>query len=141
VVLAAHAEAFRRGTPAIEPAHLLFGIAVVPGSAALAILEDLRVPAEQLRVACEAALAGEARTPSGDPSGPGSGHILLSDEAKAVLVLAEEEAHAREQTIVSAHDLLMGMLRRREGRASTVLSSLGVTLDGVQHALQQYLET
>lgn len=52
----------------------------------------------------------------------------FSDDARKTVVLAQEEARSLAQSQIGTEHLLLGLLRRRESVAASVLSTFGVTL-------------
>jgi ATP-dependent Clp protease ATP-binding subunit ClpC len=56
----------------------------------------------------------------------------FTEPARHVVVLAQEEARALGHEQLGTEHLLLGLLRARDGLASRVLRSLGLTIDDVQ---------
>ncbi|HEV2058147.1 MAG TPA: Clp protease N-terminal domain-containing protein [Solirubrobacteraceae bacterium] len=56
----------------------------------------------------------------------------FSEQARQVIMLAEEEARSFDRHYVGTEHILLGLLRETEGVASRSLERLGVTIDGVR---------
>lgn len=63
----------------------------------------------------------------------------LTADAKKVLRMAEEEAKRADRGYIGDEHLLLGLLELDEGRAGTVLRSLGVEVDAARAQLDQAL--
>jgi ATP-dependent Clp protease ATP-binding subunit ClpC len=59
----------------------------------------------------------------------------FTERARQVVVLAQEEARALGHGSIGTEHLLLGLVREGEGIGANVLSSLGVTLEGVRAAV------
>jgi ATP-dependent Clp protease ATP-binding subunit ClpC len=53
----------------------------------------------------------------------------FTERARQVVVLAQDEARALKHNYIGTEHLLLGLLREKEGLASQVLDSLGITLE------------
>ena len=62
----------------------------------------------------------------------------FTDEAKAVLTLAQEEAERAHHSYIGTEHLLLALLRQ-ESDAKRILQELGLTLDGVRSAMEAVL--
>jgi ATP-dependent Clp protease ATP-binding subunit ClpA len=60
----------------------------------------------------------------------------LTDDARAVLVLAEDEARASGQSMIGSEHLLLGMLDEGRGFAAQALARLGLSADDVRAELR-----
>jgi ATP-dependent Clp protease ATP-binding subunit ClpC len=56
----------------------------------------------------------------------------FTDQARRVLVLAQEEARGLEHDFIGTEHLLLGILRHGEGPAPEALNAVGVTLEGAR---------
>ena len=61
----------------------------------------------------------------------------LNEHARAVLVLAREEALSFNHQFIGTEHLLLGLLREQEGVAAVALAKLGVALDPVRAAVEK----
>ena len=56
----------------------------------------------------------------------------FTDEARQVVVLAQDEARALRHNYIGTEHILLGLLREEEGLAARLLESLGVTVEEVR---------
>jgi ATP-dependent Clp protease ATP-binding subunit ClpC len=56
----------------------------------------------------------------------------FTEQARQVIVLAQDEARALKHNYIGTEHLLLGLLREQEGLAARVLGSLGVRLEAVR---------
>jgi excisionase family DNA binding protein len=136
VMSVAHAEAARRGQSWFGQEHLLYGIAVVPGSVGLLILERHGISQEQIRREVEVILPPEQRA----SSEAGNGEIEPTDRARSTLALATDEARQWKHGYIGVEHLLIGMLVEAEGPGAQLLGRLGVTIDGARAELTRHLD-
>ena len=61
----------------------------------------------------------------------------FTEEARQVVVLAQEEARTLKHNYIGTEHILLGILREEEGLGARVLESLGVTLDRVREQVVQ----
>jgi ATP-dependent Clp protease ATP-binding subunit ClpC len=61
----------------------------------------------------------------------------FTDEARRVLVLAQEEARALNHNRIGTEHLLLGLVQEREGTAAEALESLGISLDAVREQVEK----
>ena len=105
------------------------------GEEAAAILEQsppsLRAGLDLLRGALD------AWTRQRPPRGP---FARFTDEARQVIVLAQQEARALRHNYVGTEHVLLGLLMAREGDAARALAALGLTPERVRARLIQILE-
>ena len=64
----------------------------------------------------------------------------FTDEARRVLVLAQEEARALAHDFIGTEHLLLGILRHGKGPAPEALNVVGVTLDGARSRIAQAVQ-
>ncbi|MBO0681741.1 MAG: hypothetical protein J2P45_01185 [Candidatus Dormibacteraeota bacterium] len=79
--------------------------------------------------------------PRPDPAG-GSGMYAFerfTEQSKAVLTLAQEEAERARHSYIGTEHLLIGLLRQRDGLGGRVLVGLGVELDAVRDGIEKTL--
>jgi ATP-dependent Clp protease ATP-binding subunit ClpC len=65
----------------------------------------------------------------------------FTDRARRVLVLAQEEARDLASAFIGTEHLLLGLIREREGVASEVLDTLGVTYELVREKVEGTIDT
>ena len=56
----------------------------------------------------------------------------FTEQARQVVVLAQDEARALKHNYIGTEHLLLGLLREEEGPAAGALESLDITVDGVR---------
>ena len=56
----------------------------------------------------------------------------FAEDARQVVVLAQDEARALKHNYIGTEHLLLGILREDEGQAARVLGSLDITVEGVR---------
>ena len=61
----------------------------------------------------------------------------FTERARQVVVLAQDEARALKHNYIGTEHLLLGLLREDEGLASRVLSTLGLSANGVRIRIKQ----
>ncbi len=65
----------------------------------------------------------------------------LTDRARQVLVLAQQESHLLGHSFIGTEHLLLGLLREGEGVAAKALESLGISLDVVRTKVEKTVGT
>jgi ATP-dependent Clp protease ATP-binding subunit ClpC len=60
----------------------------------------------------------------------------FTDRARRAVVLAQEESRFFNHSYIGTEHLLLGLLREEEGVAARTLTSVGLTLEGVQSAVE-----
>ncbi len=131
VMLAATAEARRRGDRRIGTDHLLLGLLTDPDSIAVSVLGvDLAAARAASDALDRAALASVGIDP-GDRSlatpVPGRRHAPLTSGARAILQLSVEHARRAKARRIQAHHLLLAVLTRQPpDPAAELLRALGV---------------
>jgi ATP-dependent Clp protease ATP-binding subunit ClpC len=61
----------------------------------------------------------------------------FTDQARRVLVLAQEEARIRDCRRVGTEHLLLGLIHEREGMAAEALESMGISLEAVRGKIEE----
>jgi ATP-dependent Clp protease ATP-binding subunit ClpC len=122
VIALAREEAGRLGHDYIGTEHLLLGLIREGGGVAAAVLENLNVDLERVRLEVEklVVIGGGTLT---------LGEVPFTPRAKKVLELSVEEAQALSHNYIGTEHLLLGLIREGEGVAAKVLEMLGVKLD------------
>jgi excisionase family DNA binding protein len=136
VMSVAHAEAARHGLTWFGQEHLLYGIAVVPGSVGLLILERHGVSQARIQGEAEAILPPQQR----GIVDAGGGEIEPTDRARSTLALAVDEARQWKHGYIGVEHLLIGMLLETEGPGAQALTRLGLTRDGARTELKRHLD-
>ena len=139
VLLAAGAAAARHGRAEIDQDHLLLGVAWVPGTAALIVLDRLGVSQHRLLESVEAALSADFAEPSHERQP--AARLRFTSRAEETLVLAEQESRALGRRRVGVGEMVVAMLRQHTGRSYDILDSLGVRLESVELELRRHYET
>ncbi len=62
-----------------------------------------------------------------------------TDQARRVMVLAQEEARLLNHDYIDSEHFLLGLLREGEGVAAKALASLGISLEAVRGQVQEML--
>ncbi len=122
VIALAREEAGRLGHDYIGTEHLLLGLIREGGGVAAAVLENLSVDLERVRLEVEklVVIGGGTLT---------LGEVPFTPRAKKVLELSVEEAQSLSHNYIGTEHLLLGLIREGEGVAAKVLENLGVRLD------------
>jgi ATP-dependent Clp protease ATP-binding subunit ClpC len=63
----------------------------------------------------------------------------FTDQARQVLVLAQEEARVLNHGYVGAEHILLGLIREGEGVAAKALESLGISLQAVRQQVEEVI--
>jgi excisionase family DNA binding protein len=141
VVSVAHAEAVRRGLTWFGQEHLLYGIAMVPGSVGLLILERTGISHQKFQREVEAIMpteqTGATQTGTTDVR---AGEIEPTERARAALALAADEARQWKHGYVGVEHLLIGILVEGQGVGAQLLGRLGLTVDGARVELKRHLD-
>ena len=61
----------------------------------------------------------------------------FTDQARRVVVLAQEESRILNHNYIGTEHLLLGMLREREGGAATALEAMGIGLEAVRQQVEE----
>ena len=132
VLVLAKEEARRFSHDYIGTEHILLGLVRESEGVACAVLQNLGVDLERLRIEIEKLVsAGSGTSVLGD--------IPFTPRAKKALELAAEEARGLSHNYIGTEHILLGLLREKEGIASQVLFSTGVDLMGVRKEISVLL--
>ena len=132
VLVLAKEEARRFNHDYIGTEHILLGLIREGEGVACAVLQNLSIDLERLRIEIEKLIS------------PGSSASVLGDipftpRAKKALELAAEEAHNLGHNYIGTEHILLGLIREGEGLASQVLFSLGVDLRKIREEISALL--
>ena len=130
VIFFARYEASLAGTEAIEPEHLLLGIAREDKSVLAQFLPNGKGSIELMRSMIERHLPERERIPT-------AVELPLAPESKRVLHYAHEESDRLRDRHIGTEHLLLGLMREESSTAAQVLNELGVRLDTVRVSLAQ----
>ncbi len=112
--------------------HLLLGLLREDGGVAAQILKSLGADLTRTRAGIETLVGrGERTTPD---------EVPLTPLARAQIHLAADEANRLGHTSISTEHLLLGLVREGEGIASSVLGSLGVSLEMARTKILEFLQ-
>lgn len=132
VLVLAKEEARRFNHDYIGTEHILLGLIREGEGVACAVLQNLGVDLERLRLEIEKLISpGSAASVLGD--------IPFTPRAKKALELAAEEAHSLGHNYIGTEHILLGLIREGEGLASQVLFSLGIDLRKVREEISSLL--
>ena len=125
VLVLAKEEARRFNHDYIGTEHILLGLIREGEGVACAVLQNLGVDLERLRIEIEKLIsAGSVASVLGD--------IPFTPRAKKALELSADEARALSHNYIGTEHILLGLLREEEGIASQVLFSLEIDLKRVR---------
>ena len=132
VLVLAKEEARRFSHDYIGTEHILLGLIREGEGVACAVLQNLGVDLERLKVEIEKLIS------------PGSvaqvlGDIPFTPRAKKILELAAEEARSLGHNYIGTEHILLGLIREGEGLAAQVLFSFGVDLRKVREEISSLL--
>ena len=130
----ANHEAQRFNHPYIGTEHLLLGLCSVNDGIAAAVLDDLGITLQAVRLEVERVIG------HGDGSTVVEGLLPYTPRAKKVFQLAHAEANALRHNYIGTEHLLLAMLREGEGVAARVLESLGVSIEAAIRAVREELD-
>lgn len=128
VIFFARYEASLAGTEAIEPEHLLLGIAREDKSLLAQFFPAGKGTIELMRSRIERHLPEKERIPT-------SVELPLAPELKRVLHYAHEESDRLSDRHIGTEHLLLGLMREERSLAAEILDELGVQLDAVRESL------
>lgn len=132
VLVLAKEEARRFNHDYIGTEHILLGLIREGEGVACAVLQNLGVDLERLRIEIEKLISpGSVASVLGD--------IPFTPRAKKALELAAEEAHSLGHNYIGTEHILLGLIREGEGLASQVLFSLGIDLRRVKEEIAALL--
>ncbi|MBI4335559.1 MAG: ATP-dependent Clp protease ATP-binding subunit, partial [Candidatus Omnitrophica bacterium] len=132
VILLAKEEAKRFNHDYIGTEHILLGLIREAEGVAAAVLENLGLDSEKIRIEVE-------KLVQPGPSTVISGDIPFTPKAKKVIELAMDEARNLGHNYIGTEHLLLGLIREGEGVASQVLLNLGLDLNRVREEVMQLL--
>ncbi len=134
VILLAKEEAKRFNHDYIGTEHLLLGLVREGEGVAAAVLQNLGLNAELIRMEVE-------KLVQPGPTTVISGDIPFTPKAKKVIELAMDEARSLGHNYVGTEHILLGLIREGEGVASQVLLNLGLDLGRVRNEIMELLGT
>ncbi len=132
VVILAKEEARRLNHDYIGTEHLLMGLVKEGEGVAAAVLQNLGLSLDVIRLEVE-------KLVKPGPSTVVSGDIPFTPKAKKVIELAMDEARHLGHNYIGTEHLLLGLLREAEGIASQVLLNLGLDLARVRSEIMSLL--
>ncbi len=132
VVVLAKEEAKRFNHNHIGTEHLLLGLVKEGEGVASAVLQNLGLSLEMIRLEVE-------KLVQTGPSTVVSGDIPFTPKAKKVIELAMDEARHLGHNYIGTEHLLLGLIRESEGAASQVLLNLGLDLARVRNEIMALL--
>ena len=121
VLARAQIEAQRLGHSYIDTEHILLGIVAEETGVAAKVLINLGIPLKKVQAAVEFVVGKGDKQTTGD--------ISLAPRAKKVIELAVDEARHFNSNYIGTEHLLLGLIRGKDGVASNVLDSLGITVE------------
>ncbi len=125
VVILAKEEARRFNHDYIGTEHILLGLIKEGESVAAAVLQNLGLGLDTLRLEVE-------KLVQFGPSTVISGDIPFTPKAKKVIELAMDEARRLGHNYIGTEHLLLGLIKEGEGVAAAVLQNLGLDLNKVR---------
>ena len=132
VILLAKEEAKRFNHDYIGTEHILLGLIREGEGVAAAVLQNLGLSSEQIRLEVE-------KLVQLGPSTIVSGDIPFTPKAKKVIELAMDEARNLGHNYIGTEHLLLGLIREGEGIAAQVLVNLGLDLGKVRQEVMELL--
>jgi ATP-dependent Clp protease ATP-binding subunit ClpC len=132
VVILAKEEAKRFNHSHIGTEHLLLGLIKEGEGVASAVLQNLGLSLDMIRLEVE-------KIVQPGPSTVISGDIPFTPKAKKVIELAMDEARHLGHNYIGTEHLLLGLIRETEGVASQVLLNLGLDLARVRNEIMMLL--
>jgi len=132
VIILAKEEAKRFNHDYIGTEHVLLGLIKEGEGVAAAVLQNLGLGLESIR------LEVEKLVQPGPPTVV-SGDIPFTPKAKKVIELATDEARNLGHNYIGTEHLLLGLIREGEGVASQVLTNLGLDLNKVRQEVMSLL--
>ncbi|MDP2942664.1 MAG: ATP-dependent Clp protease ATP-binding subunit [Candidatus Omnitrophota bacterium] len=132
VIILAKEEAKRFNHDYIGTEHILLGLIKEGEGVAAAVLQNLGLGLESIR------LEVEKLVQPGPPTVV-SGDIPFTPKAKKVIELGTDEARNLGHNYIGTEHLLLGLIREGEGVASQVLTNLGLDLNKVRQEVMSLL--
>ena len=124
VVFFARYEASQFGTPHIDPEHLLLGIVRESADLITSVAGPNAIESIKDRIRHQYPVQDKIAE---------SVDLPFSEEAKHVLISAQEEADQLKSRAITSKHILIGLLREEDCPAQRILSELGVTPETVRH--------
>jgi len=132
VILLAKEEAKRFNHDYMGTEHILLGLIKEGEGVAAAVLQNLGLSPEAIRMEVE-------KLVQPGPTTLVSGDIPFTPKAKKVIELAMDEARNLGHNYIGTEHLLLGLIREGEGVAAQVLQNLGLDLDKVRSEVMNLL--
>jgi ATP-dependent Clp protease ATP-binding subunit ClpC len=132
VIILAKEEARRFNHDYIGTEHILLGLIKEGESVAAAVLQNLGLSLENIRLEIE-------KLVQLGPSTIVSGDIPFTPKAKKVIELAMDEARRLGHNYIGTEHLLLGLIKEGEGVASHVLMNIGLDLNKVRNEIIKLL--
>ncbi len=118
-----------KGQQQIEPEHILHALLADPDGVVVAVVKKYGIPLDQLKAKVE-------REIDRFPKVSGNIQVHLSARGRQLLEQAFKEAQALKDEFVSGEHLLMAISADKQGKASEILHSFGMTREMILKALQ-----
>ncbi|MCK5241556.1 ATP-dependent Clp protease ATP-binding subunit [bacterium] len=122
IINLAREEAARLGHDYIGTEHLLLGLIKEGGGVATAVLENIGIDLERIKLEIEKAINMGGGTMT-------LGEVPFTPRAKKVLELALEEAQALGHNYIGTEHILLGLIREGEGVAARVLERFNLKIE------------
>ena len=133
VVVQAQEEARALDHDHVGTEHVLLGLTHESiGGLAAKVLESLGIGLEAVRQRVTEVIGRGEQAPSG--------RIPFTEQTKKLLQLSLEESRGLGHNYIGTEHILLGLIREREGVATTVLSELGADLDGAREQVIRLLD-
>ena len=132
VIILAKEEARRFNHDYIGTEHILLGLIREGEGVAAAVLRNMGVFLETIRLEVE-------KLVQPGPTTQIMGDIPFTPRAKKVLELAAEEARSLGHNYIGTEHILLGLIREGEGVASQVLMNMGLDLNMVRNQIMNFL--
>ena len=132
VILLAKEEAKRFNHDYMGTEHILLGLIREGEGVAAAVLQNLGLSPEAVRMEVE-------KLVQPGPTTLVSGDIPFTPKAKKVIELAMDEARNLGHNYIRTEHLLLGLIREGEGVAAQVLQNIGLDLDRVRNEVMNLL--
>lgn len=127
-------EAFQVGSAFIETEHLLLGLFREEQSPTARVFARAKLSVDDVRREIDARTA--RRIVASEPS-----EVPFSDEAKAVLAYAAQEADRLLHDHIGTEHLLLGLFREERGIAATILADQGLRIASVRDQIVEMLSS
>jgi ATP-dependent Clp protease ATP-binding subunit ClpC len=124
VVFFARSEASQFGSPFIDTECLLLGIVRESADMITSVAGPNAIETIKDRIRQQHPIGNKFST---------SVDLPFSEEAKQVLISAQEEADQLKSRVITSKHILIGLLREENCLAQRILSQLGATIEGTRH--------